>query len=83
MKSIFKNIGKLILAIILTVSCNESVSNSLDDCTKAREHISLCMVKITNHLIYFENWESYCKAETPEKILSMDCKKIKKEFFGY
>ena len=83
MKSIFKNVNKIILILIMLISCNSQENNSLNDCVEAKKHISLCVLEIPNHLIYFENWENYCKAETPEKILSMNCKEIKKEFFGY
>jgi hypothetical protein len=68
---------------VLLQSCNRdnSINPVFTPCEKARMHISECTLKTDEYLVYFPDWENYCKEETPEKFLNMTCEEILQEFF--
>lgn len=73
--------------LIIMQSCNSEQNTvqeiSVEDrCKLAKSHISACMLNDEKNLIYIPEWEKYCRAETPEKLLDMSCEEIKTYYFG-
>lgn len=68
---------------IMMQSCtrDNQVEPVYTQCELAHQHISECTLKTDEYIIYFPNWDEYCKEETPEKFLEMECSEIIAEFF--
>lgn len=78
-------IGLNILAVMQSCNSEQNTVQEIsieDRCVLAKSHISACMLNDEKHMIYFPEWENYCRAETPEKLLDMSCEEIKDYYFG-